>query len=73
MTTTQYAFRLEPADVEVIDAYAKRLSESTKLDVSRADALRSILRWFKEESPVTMDEIDGEIAQARRERRKRSR
>lgn len=69
--TVQYGFRLAPEDIEVIDAYAKRLAAATKVEVSRADALRSILRWFKEESPTTMEEIDAEITAARRERREK--
>lgn len=67
----QYAFRLINADFAIIEKHAKKLSAATKTEVSHAAALRSILHWFRDESPVTMTEIDAHIHAVRKERREK--
>lgn len=65
----QRAFRFDDEDFAIIEKHAERLAKATKTAVSHADALRSILHWFRDESPVTMDEIDAHIHAVRKERR----
>lgn len=41
--TTQYTFRLPDELIERLDAYAKRLSEETGIEVNRADVVKRLL------------------------------